>query len=209
MMDCPRILMVETRVRPSFAWCDLEWVRRPSRRPCGSRMKARPDVVDARPAVARLGTVACSFAVSLWLLTLCGSFNAHAHGDADHDHGPPTASVAGSMPRLATKSEAYELVAILDGERLTVYLDRFEDNSPVSDAKITVTIDGESVAVEPAAGSTFAVSSKRFGGHGSVELIFDIRAPGGDDLLIGGRGNDIDVCLVQQRSLASRDIRAA
>ena len=117
--------------------------------------------------------------MSLWLLTACGSFGAHAHGDADHDHGPPAAAAAGSLPRLATKSEAYELVAILDGERLTIYLDRFEDNSPVTDAKITVTIDGESVAAEPAADNTFALTSKRFGGNGSVELIFDIKAPGG------------------------------
>jgi membrane fusion protein, heavy metal efflux system len=123
--------------------------------------------------------------MSFGLLTACGSFDAHAHGDADHDHGPPATAVAGSLPRLATKSEAYELVAVVDGERLTIYLDRFEDNAPVIDATIAVTIDGESVAAEPAADNTFALTSQRFGGGGSVELIFDIKAPTGDDLLIG------------------------
>lgn len=123
--------------------------------------------------------------MSVWLLALCGGFDAHAHGDADHDHGPPAAAAAGSLPRLATRSEAYELVAILDGERLTIYLDRLEDNAPVTDAKIAVAIDGETVAAEPAADDTFALTSKRFGGGGAVELIFDIKAPAGDDLLIG------------------------
>ncbi len=123
--------------------------------------------------------------MSLWLLSACGSFGAYAHGDADHGHRPPAAAVVGSLPRLATKSETYELVAILDGARLTIYLDRLDDNSPVSDATIAVTIDGETIAAQPAAADTFTVTSTRFGGGGSVELIFDIRAPGGDDLLIG------------------------
>jgi membrane fusion protein, heavy metal efflux system len=148
-------------------------------------MQVLSDALDGPGAVGRLGSLACSLAMSLWLLIACGGFDAHAHGDADHDHGPPAAAAAGSLPRLAVKSEAYELVSVLDGERLTIYLDRFEDNAPVTDAKITVTIDGESAAAEPAAGNTFVVSSKRFGGHGSVELIFDIKAPEVDDLMIG------------------------
>jgi cobalt-zinc-cadmium efflux system membrane fusion protein len=119
------------------------------------------------------------------LLTASGGFVAHAHGDADHDHGPPAAAIAGILPRLAVKSESYELVAILDGERLTIYLDRFDDNSPVSDATIAVTIDGEAVAAEPTADKTFLAASKRLRGDGSIELIFDIQAPAGDDLLIG------------------------
>ena len=142
-------------------------------------MQTLPDVLNLPGAIWRLGHLACAFVMSLWLLTACGIFAAHAHGDADHDHGAPAAATAGSLPRLVTKSEAYELVAILDGERLTIYLDRFEDNSPVTDAKITVTIDGEPVAAEPAADNTFALTSKRFGGGGSVELIFDIKAPAG------------------------------
>jgi len=148
-------------------------------------MQTLHDAVDAPGAVGRLGSLPCSLAISLWLLTSCGIFAAHAHGDADHNHGAPAAATAGSLPRLVTKSEAYELVAILDGERLTIYLDRHDDNAPVSDATIAVTIDGETMTAEPAADNTFAVASRRFGGGGSVELIFDIKAPAGDDLLIG------------------------
>jgi hypothetical protein len=60
-------------------------------------------------------------------------------------------------PRLVTSSETYELVAILEGERLTIYLDRFEDNAPVTDAAISVTIDDENVVAEPAADGTYVV----------------------------------------------------
>jgi hypothetical protein len=88
-------------------------------------------------------------------------------------------------PRLVASSEAYELVAILEGERLTIYLDRFEDNAPVTDAAITVTIDDETVVAAPAADGSYAVASKRFASGGLAELVFDVRRPGADDLLIG------------------------
>ena len=78
-----------------------------------------------------------------------------AHEGHDHGDAAPSAVGASMRPRVALQSERYELVAILDGERLTIYLDRFEDNSPVTDASITVTIDDEAVAAEPTADNTF------------------------------------------------------
>jgi hypothetical protein len=79
----------------------------------------------------------------------------------------------------------YELVAILDGERLTIYLDRYEDNSPVPNAVISVLIDAETVPAESAPDGTYIASSKLFRGSGALELVFDIKAPEGDDLLPG------------------------
>jgi hypothetical protein len=103
-----------------------------------------------------------------------------------HDLAPSSmAPNAPGHPRLAASSEVYELVAILEGERLTIYLDRFDDNAPVTDAAITVTIDDETVVADAAADGSYAVASKRFGSSGLVELVFDVRRPGADDLLIG------------------------
>src|SRR5262249_8717756 len=103
-----------------------------------------------------------------------------------HEHAPPTSgTTASNLPRLTVESEAYQLVAVLKDDRLTIYLDRFEDNTPVTDAKITVMIDGGSVMAEPAPDSTYVLTSNLFSGRDSIELVFDIRAPGVDDLLIG------------------------
>ena len=74
---------------------------------------------------------------------------------------------------------------MLDGQRLTIYLDRFEDNAPVTDARITVSINDETVAAESAANGTYAVVSKLFERGGVLELVFDIKAREGDDLLVG------------------------
>jgi hypothetical protein len=121
------------------------------------------------------------------MLALCfvGSAPA-AVAHEGHDYEPPVAaSTAAGLPRLAASSETYELVAVLEGERLTIYLDRFEDDSPVTDANITVTVDEEPVVASLSAGGAYTVSSNRFSSRGLVELVFDIRSRDGDDLLIG------------------------
>ena len=74
---------------------------------------------------------------------------------------------------------------MLDGQRLVIYLDRFEDNAPVTDAQITVSINDETMAAESVANGTYTVVSKLFERGGLFELVFDIKASEGDDLLIG------------------------
>ena len=67
-----------------------------------------------------------------------------------------------SNPRVAAQSDAYELVGILRGGRLSVYLDRFATNEPVTDAKLTVTVGGdEEVQAEKAADDTYTVASAK------------------------------------------------
>lgn len=105
-----------------------------------------------------------------------------AHGD--HGNEAPAAGGAGS-PRVAIHSDQYELVGVLKAERLTLYLDRFADNVPVTDAKITATLGDAEVAAEPQADGTYMVSSPKLAGHGPLEVVFNVQAPGGEDLLIG------------------------
>jgi hypothetical protein len=61
-----------------------------------------------------------------------------AHG---HDHGPE-APKGTALPRFAAVSEAFELVGVLDGKHLTLYLDRAADNAPVTDAQMELEIAG-------------------------------------------------------------------
>ena len=104
-----------------------------------------------------------------------------------HDHGAPAAAVAtAGSPRIALHSDAYELVGILRGDRLTLFLDRYAGNAPVTDAGLVVTIGtGADVAATPTPEGTYVVASDRLVGAGSLELVFAITHPGGDDLLIG------------------------
>ena len=71
---------------------------------------------------------------------------AWAHDGHTHDEAP--AAVGTALPRFTAVSEAFELVGVLDGRRLTLYLDRASDNRPVSGARITLEIDGRKPVVK-------------------------------------------------------------
>ena len=65
-----------------------------------------------------------------------------------HDHGDaPAAMVGPALPRFTAVSELFELVGVLDGTHLTLYLDRATDNSPVKDAKLELELGGVKVPV--------------------------------------------------------------
>jgi membrane fusion protein, heavy metal efflux system len=120
-------------------------------------------------------------------LGLLTTIAAAAVAHEGHDHGaPPPAAVTTGNPRVTAQSDAYELVGVLRGDRLGIYLDRFASNEPVTDAKIAVTVGGdEDVQAEAAPDGTYTVTSPKFAGEGPLELIFAVTAPSGDDLLIG------------------------
>eukprot|EP01036_Dinobryon_divergens_P043737 gene43737-58289_t len=66
-----------------------------------------------------------------------------------HDHGDEAPTAAGSaLPRFAAVSEAFELVGVLDGRQLTLYLDRFADNAPVPGAQIELDLAGTQLKAE-------------------------------------------------------------
>ena len=53
-----------------------------------------------------------------------------------HDHGDAAPAATGTaLPRFAAVSETFELVGVLDGKQVTLYLDRFADNAPVRGAQ--------------------------------------------------------------------------
>lgn len=77
-------------------------------------------------------------------LLLIGSLPMQGADEHGHDHGAAPAAVAAS-PRFAAASEAFELVGILDGKRLALYLDHAPDNSPVKNARLELEVGGVKV----------------------------------------------------------------
>jgi hypothetical protein len=60
-----------------------------------------------------------------------------------HDHSEAAPQTQGTaLPRFVAVSEDLEMVGIVNGKQLTIYLDRFKDNSPVNDAQIDIDIEG-------------------------------------------------------------------
>lgn len=73
-----------------------------------------------------------------------------AQAGEGHDHGAAAAVAAGpALPRFTAVSETFELVGVLQGRQLTLYLDRAADNTPVSGARIELDIAGARLQAQP------------------------------------------------------------
>ncbi|MFM2120971.1 MAG: hypothetical protein RL722_2439 [Pseudomonadota bacterium] len=74
---------------------------------------------------------------------------AHAADDHGHDHGDaPPATAGPALPRFAATSDVFELVGVLSGRQLTLYVDRADNNAPVTYAQIDLEVAGTRLAVE-------------------------------------------------------------
>lgn len=81
-----------------------------------------------------------------------------AWAGAGHDHGDAAAAAVGqALPRFSAVSETFELVGVLSGKRITLYLDRFADNSPVRGAQIELEIAGVKFKAEKQGDSEYEV----------------------------------------------------
>src|SRR5262245_28616324 len=134
-------------------------------------------------AGSRLRAIGALIGVVAVLLAPSPAVQAHE----GHDHGPAEGISGPVAPRVAARSEVYEIVGVLRGERLVIYLDRIANNEPVTTADIAVTIGdaSEPVNAEWAADGTYALTSPLLRASGPLELVFSITGEAGDDLLAG------------------------
>lgn len=87
--------------------------------------------------------------LALGLTVLVLGFTPSAWAGPGHDHGDaPATSDGAASPRFAAVSESFELVGILQGKQLTLYLDRSADNSPVPDARLELELAGQKIPVQ-------------------------------------------------------------
>jgi membrane fusion protein, heavy metal efflux system len=129
---------------------------------------------------ARVAALCC---VAGFFLSLSAPF---AHEGHEDDDATRSALASSTYPRVTAHSELYELVGIMRGERLSIYVDHFATNEPVADAKVKVAMgDAEPVDAEPAEKGVYTTSFPRSARSGSVEIVFSVSAASGDDLLVG------------------------
>jgi membrane fusion protein, heavy metal efflux system len=103
-----------------------------------------------------------------------------------HDHGAAPTPVSTTIaPRIDASSDVFELIGVLRGGKLTLYIDRFITNEPVSEADVEVeTPDGPQKAVRNADG-TFTVDAGWARPGQSHDLIVTVTAGADVDVLTG------------------------
>ena len=79
-----------------------------------------------------------AFIISLFLLVsnVAAIQVAQAHGADDHEHATTAGLMTQVAPRASAQTEDFELLMVLQGRQLIIYLDRFADNQPVLDAQL-------------------------------------------------------------------------
>jgi biotin carboxyl carrier protein len=131
--------------------------------------------------LARFGLASLVCLASLFLgLAASPAHEGHDHGEADK-----SLVVSSAYPRVAARSDLFEIVAVLKDNQFSIFLDDAVTNEPVSDATLQVTI-GDSAVVEAtrAPDGTYVAALPSAKLTGSVEVIFSVTAKKGDDLLV-------------------------
>lgn len=103
-----------------------------------------------------------------------------------HDHGEALPSAAGpAAPRFASASEAFELVGVVEGKHLSLYLSRYGDSSPVKDARLEIELGGVKIPVEAHAEGQFEAQLAAAPKAGVIPVAATIYAGEESDLLAG------------------------
>jgi len=88
-------------------------------------------------------------------------------------------------PRIAAQSSQFELVGVVHGKTLTIYLDRFIDNAPVVGAAVNVEAAGQSVAAGGGRSGIYKLNADWVEQVGRHPVAFTIASDQGNDRLAG------------------------
>ncbi len=109
-----------------------------------------------------------------------------AQAGPGHDHGDEAPANTGVvLPRLAMTSEAFELVGVLNGKTLTLYLDRAATNEPVPKADIELEFAGAKLTPKAQADGSFVLELPQALGEGAHTFTATVTAGDEADLLAG------------------------
>lgn len=106
-----------------------------------------------------------------------------AHGGEDHGDGAKPVSAANIAPRAEAQTELFELVATPGNGQLTIFVDRFASNAPVTGAKVEVESGSWKAVAQAAGNGSYRVNAPQFARPGSYPLLFTVEAGTDTDLI--------------------------
>lgn len=141
-------------------------------------------LINRRCPKGRLGILGLA-GLGLVASLFFGFSSALGHEGHDHGEADKPAVVSSAYPRVAARSELYEVVGILKDGKLSVFIDDATTNEPVSDAALQITVgESEPVNAENVGKGVYSAGIPSGTPSGSVEVIFSITASKGNDLLV-------------------------
>lgn len=95
----------------------------------------------------------------------------------------PAAAADAVRPSFEAASELFELVGRIKDGRLTLTLDRWTNNEPVSGARIEIELNGRNLVAEAQADGSYALDAAPFAAPATYPLTITITAGDESDLL--------------------------
>src|SRR5690348_2093982 len=129
--------------------------------------------------LSHFGPALRALAVTAALCAAIASTSAHE----GHDDGEQQPVSAGALPRGEADSSAFEIVAVVRGENLEIYLDRFTTNEPVIGATLEVESPNGPVKAAADADGTYRLAAPWLAKSGRTDLIFTVTAGDTTDIL--------------------------
>jgi len=114
---------------------------------------------------------------------LAAPVGAWAHGDEDHGAAPVAAVAVSAAPRLAAQTDQFELVGVLEGKVLRIYLDQFGSNAPVAKAQIEVESGTWRALATEVAPAVYTVPAEILALPGRHALAITVQAGNATDLM--------------------------
>lgn len=119
------------------------------------------------------------------LVLLLGQAPLPAQAHDGHDNAPAAAPAQAAAPRFALDSELFELVGVVNGHTLALYLDRADDNRPVPGAQLELELAGQRLAVTPVGDGEYRAELAAPLTEGSLPVTATVVAGDDSDLLAG------------------------
>ncbi len=135
----------------------------------------------SQAALLLLRLVACVYFLLSTNMTYAGGGHDHGHG---HDKSEATSSVA-AIPRLTMESKQFELVGVLEGKKLHLYLDDYTNNVPITGGSIELELAGKRLQAVAEANGRYYVTLKTALEEGVYPILATIVSQQGADFLKG------------------------
>ena len=138
-----------------------------------------------RNALAALPAALLAPLLAPLLALLLGQAPLPAQAHDRHDTAPAAAPAQAAAPRFALDSELFELVGVVNGHTLALYLDRADDNRPVPGAQLELELAGQRLAVTPVGDGEYRAELAAPLTEGSLPVTATVVAGDDSDLLAG------------------------
>ena len=135
-----------------------------------------------RPAARRGALRAAAFVAALALPTAAWAHEGHGSEPVAGPRAETGAAAGTAGPRFAAASDQFELVGALDGRRLTLWLDRFADNTPLAGARIELEVGADRLVAQPA-GDVYVAELPALPAPSTLPVTASVEAGGLGDLL--------------------------